>query len=1420
MPANGSKEKRSNLFVILNKAATGGSGGSFIFSTTLTSKQHIQIKVFFYQVKKVKTALFYQNVLIYRKYFLILSDQNISKQQNESPKQSAFMKKWSIFILVLLPLGTLLAQSYKYIGVEDGLSNRRVSSIEKDKKGYMWFLSQEGVDRYNGKDFKQYKIAESNDELAPVLNLTWLYIDNTSTIWQIGRNGKIFQYVPQSDKFVMIYKLPEDEATEIDYSFIDNNQRIWLCTKEKIYLYNIRTKETTTLHNEINEAYTDIRQVDNSHFYIGTEVGVHYANLENTSIHLLPVKTLEDIDQQVNELYYHPQLKQLYIGTLQKGVIIYNTATQQSYYPYTGLNDISISRIKPLNENELLIATDGAGVYKMNAATHLTEPYIVADYSLNNSMNGNSINDIYVDEEQRIWLANNPIGITVRNNKYATYKWIKHSIGNDQSLINDHVNMILEDGDNDLWYATNNGVSLYNSQTGRWHSFLSSFDKKSDEKNHIFTTLCEVSPGVIWAAGYSSGIYQINKKTLSTSYFTPYLFYHLNIRPDKYIRSIMKDSAGEIWSGGYYNLKKISADNKTIRLYNGLSNITSIIERNSNQMWIGSAAGLYLLDKESGKFEHVLLPVESSYIHCLYQSPAGLLYIGTSGSGMLVYQPETRVFTHYFSENCAIISNNIYTIIGNTEDNLMISTEEGLVFYTPSTQTFQNWTKEQGLMTIHFNPSSGILRKNNNYVMGSADGAVEFNKNMRMPRTYSSRMILSDLSIFYQTVYPGEKGSPIATDIDDVKTLKLKYNQNTFAVRVSSINYDYPSNILYSYMLKGFYDEWSRPSNEYRIRFTNLNPGKYTLYIRAVSAEDKRIVLEEREMNIVIDTPFWLTIWAILFYLIIVSLITIGGIRMLWMRKQRKVSNEKIDFFINTAHDIRTPLTLIKAPLEELIEKETLSRNGTANMNTAMRNVNALLHLTTNLINFERADVYSSELYITEHELNIYMSDIMNSFRQYAETKHIDFTYNKNFEYLNVWFDKEKMDSVLKNVISNALKYTPENGSVKIIATEHSDSWSIEVKDTGIGVPSSEQNKLFKIHFRGSNAINSKVTGSGIGLMLVRKLVVLHNGKITFNSVENKGSVVRINIPKEGKYIRKAHLINHPTQESKQPETYQAASLEVYENVKRQSDQQQQRIMVVEDNDELRKYLEHTLSEDYSVQTFANGKDALTVVKEYKPELIISDIMMPEMRGDELCAAIKNDIETSHIPVILLTALNDEKNIMDSLQIGADKYIIKPFNLGIMKASIASLLANRALLRNKYANLELQEEEETEDDCNNCNTDLDWKFISAVKKQVEINMDNPAFNVDVLCNLLNMSRTSFYNKLKALTDQAPGDYIRLIRLKRAGELLKAGEHNITEIAEMTGFSDAKYFREVFKRHYNVSPSKYGKGEGADENADS
>lgn len=1308
------------------------------------------------------------------------------------------------FLLLFIPFFSF-AQTYRYIGVKDGLSNRRIFDIQKDSKGYMWFLTNEGMDRYDGKEMKHYKLQGKTKDI----HLGWLYKEKEKgDLWVIGKKGCVFHYDALRDQFKMVYM--SESSDDVTCGYMDRNHTIWLCSRDSIKLYDIKNASRYSISNVMKDNIQMVEQLDSCHFFIATERGIHYMELKNNGLRVIPIQALSGISSQVNELYFHSASQKLFVGTFEEGVFAFDVHTQQIIRSSTDLSDVNITGICPLNEEELLIATEGMGIHKMNINTCVTQPYIIADYESGNGMNGNNINDIYVDEQKRIWVANYFEGITVVDNRYKNYEWIKHSIGNNQSLVNDQVHAVMEDSDGDLWFGTSNGISLYNRKTQKWHSFLSNTDHHLKDKNHIFVTLCEVRPGVVWAGGYTSGIYKISKQSLSVEYFSPYLFTPINMRPDKYIRGMIKDSEGYVWSGGFYNLKCFNVKDNSVRLYPGVNSITSIAEKDSGSMWIGTATGLYVLDRNSGHYQSIVLPVESNYVNALYQAKDGLLYIGTNGSGLLVYDSRNKKFKHYYTENCALVSNNIYAILPEISGSIIMSTENGITSFQTSDRTFHNRTREQGLLSACFNPSSGTLCRDGGFVFGSTDGAVKFPEKLKFPIFVYNKMILSDFQISYQPVYPGDEDSPLEKDINETEVLNLNYDQNTFSLVLSSINYDFPSNVLFSWKLEGFYDEWNKPSNANLIRFTNLSPGKYVLHIRAVSKEEQQLVFEERELTILIATPLWLSFWAILGYVIFALSIFVAIYRVLSLKKQKKISDEKTRFFINTAHDIRTPLTLIKAPLEELFDKEAFSDSGKKRMRVALRNVDVLLRLTSNLINFERTDVYSSELFIAQYDLKTYLLDVCDMFRSYASFKHLDFTCNcETEEGLQVWFDKEKMDSILKNLLSNAMKYTPEYGMVSLTACETKDTWRLEVKDTGIGIASNEHKKLFKMHFRGTNAINSKITGSGIGLMLARKLIRLHGGKIKMESAEQQGTTVTIVFPKKREHFRKFILVE-PNMDIKDRQVVDIA-VEKHPEVSpvTANDNASQRILIVEDNDELRTYLMDSLSDAYKIRACSNGKEALAAVKDFWPELILSDIMMPEMRGDELCVAIKGDIETSHIPVVLLTALGNEQNILEGLQVGADDYITKPFNLKILKASIANLLANRILLRKKYASLDLNTEAPATSAAKNTNT-LDWKFISTVNKHIEQNIANLDFTVDSLCELQNMSRSSFYNKLKALTGQAPADYIRLYRLKRAAELLKEGSHSVSEIAEMTGFCDGKYFREVFKKHFNVSPSKYGK----------
>lgn len=853
------------------------------------------------------------------------------------------MRGFFLFVLLLINCTVSKGQIYKYIGLEDGLNNQKIYHIQKDRRGYMWFLTQEGIDRYDGKHIKHYNFSDDNMTLDSRIALNWLYMDNGNVLWVIGQKGRIFRYDSQHDKFELAYVHPElirnKSQAFLNYGYLDKNDRIWLCCKDSITWYDTHTGTVLHMSVPVDGEITTIEQTDGNHFFIGTGSGLFRAGIEEGKLKVIPDEALESI-APVHELYYHAVSKQLFVGNYKEGILIYDMGGTGKIISCQFPNHVEINQIAALNAHELLVATGGKGVYKLDVNTYMSEPYITADYSSYNGMNGNNINDVYVDEEDRIWLANYPTGITIRNNRYGSYDLIRHSLGNTRSLVNDQVHDVVEDSDGDLWFATSNGISFYQTDTKEWRSFFSSFDPVPNDENHIFLALCEVSPGVMWAGGYTSGIYKIEKKKgFKVTYLSPAAI--AGVRPDQYIYDIKKDSGGDIWSGGYYHLKRINLDTKNVRLYPGVSSITTIQEKDDRLMWIGTRMGLYLLDKESGIYRYIDLPVESPYICALYQREDGILYIGTRGAGLLVYDINKKKFIHqYRTDNCALISDNIYTILPRQDESLLMGTETGITIYSPQKHSFRNWTREQGLMSVNFNAGSATAWNKSTLVFGGNEGAVKFPTNIQIPEPHYSRLLLRDFMIAYHPVYPGDDGSPLKKDIDETDRLELAYGQNTFSLDVASINYDYPSNILYSWKIDGYHKEWSRPSQDNRILVRNLPPGSYTLQIRAVSNEEKYKTYETRNIQIVITPPVWASLWAMVGYAILLVLVMIIIFRIIMLQKQKKVSDEKTRFFINTAHDIRTPLTLIKAPLEEVIENRMVTEQALPHMNMALKNVN------------------------------------------------------------------------------------------------------------------------------------------------------------------------------------------------------------------------------------------------------------------------------------------------------------------------------------------------------------------------------------------------------------------------------------------------------------------------------------------------
>lgn len=1315
----------------------------------------------------------------------------------------------SIYYIVICTTPAV-AQLYQYLDPQDGLSSRRVVSIQKDSKGYMWFLTHEGIDRYNGKQYTHYKLTADSKTLNAFPNLNTLQIDTAGTVWEIGKSGHIFKYNSLQDKFELICDFAQIEQSNKGFpltaSYLNaKDNSILLCTKNKQYLFDIDTRKIIPLASPINEEITYIAQGPGNQFFLAGNHKIYCAQLKKDELEIVPHPDLENF-HIVNYLYFHPQTQMLVIGTLVDGIYIYNIHNHQLTNVTHHLQDININAVITSKDNpyEVLIGTNGAGVHKLNLTTGRLSPFLHADPNHANKMNGNIINDLYIDDSQKLWMAVYPIGITIYSDHYPGYKWIQHSYHNPNSLIDNQVNYILEDSDGDIWYATSNGICCHNQQTGEWKSLLSTYHQDMPNQNHVFISLCEPQPGTILVGGYMSGIYRIEKKNMSIHYFAPQYDNVADSKPDKYIRCIYKDRENRVWAGGHYYLKSYDIKTKKTECYDIDFPITYITEKDTNVLWIGTINGLYQFNKLRKELKVINLNSDPGCINTIYQNDENVTFIGTHGSGLWIYNNITEKIINYNVNNSALISNNIYCILPNLGEDLMICTGKGLARFKTKEKLIFNWTKEQGLISTNFNQAAGIHTRSGKFILGCGNGVIELCDTVVLPRRWQSKMVFDNFRILYQRVMPNQKDSPLTKEIDNTRHITLNHKQNIFSLDVSSINYDNPSNIVYSWILEGFYNEWTTPTADNTIRYTNISPGKYRLRVRAISLDDS-YVLEERALLITVTPPFWTTFWAGILYLVMIVLIAAIVLRYLWLKKDRNNSKEKIQFFINTAHDIRTPLTLIKAPLGEILNNEQLSDQGKVNINLAIQSTNNLSELANNLINFEKEELYTSSVYVARYELNSYIKDYLEQFKMYACQKGIDIRFGSNFDSQEVWLDKNKMDSILRNLLTNALKYTRQGGSVKVQTHKNKIHWYLTITDTGIGVPANDQKKMFKNLFRGNNAVNLHTTGSGIGMLLTYKLIKSHAGKVSMESTENVGTTFQLSFPiKSRKYnyrvYTKTDVLDPLPVQKEMPQ------LPVENEIKIKTDKAPVfSILIVEDNMELRSFLMQALSKIYQTYGAENGQQALDFIKEKQPDLILSDIMMPIMDGNKMCHILKNNIETSHIPIILLTALTDKSSIIKGLQTKADKYILKPFDMELLKANIANLLANREIIKKRFSQFNFSMAGMPEA----AEPSLDQQFLIKVTDTIKKNLKKE-LTVDTLSAAFNMSRSSFYNKIRALTNNSPSDFIRKVRMNEACILLKSKRYTVSEVSDQMGYSDPKYFTDILKKYYGIPPSTYMK----------
>lgn len=1272
------------------------------------------------------------------------------------------------------------AASFRHLNIEDGLSSRQVFQINKDSTGFVWMFTHLGVDRYDGTEFRHYKLDETLEAKDHILSSTIMTCDRKGGLWISLKNGNVFRYDSMTDRFVCVINLTDHFETpaNINEIYFDHDNRIWLCLSTGLFIYNDTTCIFQPVPGFMNEHVTRVIETDKSTFLAGTNTHIFkFKESENgnfTSPH--PIKVAEEIRIES----FHWEDDKLFIGTFAHSAFIWDENKKEIHSLEHIVPAVPIRSIICV-DNEIWIATDGSGIYCIDKKSGDFIRRFIANEDNTNSLSGNTVSDLMIDERQCVWITTYTNGITVYDPHFPEIKWTRHEHGSSQSVVSSHINVIMEDSDGDIWYGTNNGVSLYRTATGHWSHFLEDKGGNSD-RSSVVLALQEDSRKRIWAGGYGIGIHSIDKATGKVIRLDKEIS-QANTFPTDYIYSIY--SQGDyLWLGG------IEGDFIRYHTVTGVSThypidcIGDIKPGHGNNLLIAGCNGLAFFNKSDGAtlWQRTFNDITLRYpIRCLLQASDGNIWLATDGEGLIRFNPNNNQ-SEFITDKDGLSSNSVNGLLEDNNGNIWFTTEKNLYKRDRSTGRVLSMNEFIGIEWGRYNPNACLMKRNGSLAFGTADGVVEFSPKFEVDPEKGLHLLFTDFKLLYQSVQAGEEGSPLSEAINNTSSVKLKYIHNSFTIAFSAINFIHPHQIQYTYKLKGFDKEWRHAGNSREVDYMNLKPGKYNFQLKAIHKYTQQ-KLDEKTVEIIIGRPFWASFPAWIIYICIISVLIFLIIQYSRNKLTEHNAREKIRFFINVAHDIRTPVTLIKAPISELEAEENLSERGRKSLTVASRNVDKLFTMVTQLLDLQKVDHHAEKLSVAPQDVYAYMQEKIIAFRMAALQKGIDLLLEVEPDFPTVWFDKSKMDIILDNILSNAVKYT-QDGYISVSLSLKGNEWSIIIQDTGIGIPSTEQKQLFRQFYRAGNAINSNESGTGIGLLLTKKLVELHQGTIHFNSIENQGSTFILTFPvKDRKLITDENI----PQDIPNGNLQQGSAKEV--------------LLLAEDNDDLREYLTESLSAEYHVIAVTEGSKALQLAREMNPDIIISDVIMPGLRGDEICRILKSSIETSHIPFILLSALSEKENVIMGLESGANDYIIKPFDFSVLRARIRNILQTRDQMRKNVLSDEKGLEEV------NYANELDKEFLDNAIRIIEEELGNPEFSINDFCKKLGMSRTSVYNKIKTLTDQGPNDFIRIIRLNNAKELLKTKKYTISEVSTMVGFSDPKYFSTSFKKQFGTSPSK-------------
>jgi signal transduction histidine kinase/ligand-binding sensor domain-containing protein/DNA-binding response OmpR family regulator len=1343
------------------------------------------------------------------------------------------------FILIILSITPIFlrAEKVQLWTPNEGLSNSHISQIYQDSQGYIWIATENGLNKFNGYNFTVYS-EQPNDSASLQGNYVYTVFEDSRGIFWVGSMGGLLQYDRRKDSFrpFLIQDSIPFYLDRVTWILEDRNRNLWVASPNNgIICLDAETLKPcfySKKNSELADDNIDCAFEDSfGNLWFGSYTnGVYLFNPETRSVKHFkydPAVRGSLNDDRVFSIC-EDSYGRVLIGTLGRGVNIFDRPSQTFTVLKTGNSALEnqIFSMKLDRLGNVWLGTDGAGIIRYNPEEKEIAPLVPVLESCD--LAKTKVHHFYEDRQGNMWVALYQKGvlfIPFTGNNFKNYGF--DPFEPQRSIGPNCVISVLEDSFGNLWIGTDgNGLFRINSSDRKLAHFFTGNTKNFPDD--VVTALFEDKDKNIWIGTYVNGMFRYNRTTQMFDSHYNSLNTLEKLKHD-HVSSFVQDKSGTLWiglNGGGLNslnlntkqIKYHEPDNTNLkenRIFDDW--IYSLYLDKDDVLWIGTSNGVNRFDPQTETFLYPSLlndQLKTNLIYAINQDYNGDMWIGSFFGLYFLDKPSGRIIKKTTLDG--LPDNMINGIEEDAEHYLWLSTGNGLCRYNPKTGACLNFYAEDGIQSNEFRRGSHYKGKKDRFYFGGINGLTSFVPSHITHSNTLLHLAFTDLLVYNEPVQVG-KSSILEKSLDESNSIRLKYNRRSFTFRFAALEYSTPQRVLYYTQMENFDKHWRLVNNPNRsITYTNLNPGKYIFKIKATL---DGINFLEREIKVIIEPPFWLSVWVKFIYAVLILLITFFFYSYLSNRikqkqvlmeeeQQRHLSESKLQFFTDISHEIRTPLTLILGPIEKLEEhakdEKTLSIYRIIHQN-ALR----ILRLVNQLMDLRAIDKGKLKLKIEKTSLQEFIDKIMDSFRELAVSRQIEFNLLIENALPDVYIDRDCIDKVIFNLLSNAFKFTDKGGSITAEAKIKAGRIEISVEDTGIGIAKEYQTFIFDRFYQVRDSkVNTKM-GTGIGLHLSKMMIELHHGEIFVESEPGEGCKFTIFLPldtNEYKPEEFGNTIGETTAMMVQP------SIQLYEQTvdMNQEDEKKetretkytQSILLVEDDMDIMNYIYSELSSKYKIYRAGNGKEGLSKALKYLPDLIVSDIVMPEIDGLNLCKLLKSNDKTCHIPIVLLTARTNVEQRIEGIEMGADSYIPKPFNLKHMETRIEKLLELRRKLKSKYgvdAN-----KNEAEIKVVTSDERLFLKFNEKLREQIS----NPNLSVESISHELGLSRVHLNRRLKMINNESPGNYIRNFRLKQAALLLTSKKMSIAEVAYAVGFSSHAYFSNIFKEHFGMSPSEY------------